>query len=107
MDFSKVQRRPVSDSFVFPKSTEQKLAEALAEIEALKKKNKGLEDTVNYYEAEVEYLENEKLNAENAMLKMKQEEIDDEINQRVADEIKRRSGFRPNYMNGWIKPSKE
>lgn len=49
IDFSKMKPRPVSHSFVFPKSTEQKLAEALAEIEALKQKNTSLEGDVKYW----------------------------------------------------------
>jgi len=50
---------PVSDSFALPKSTEQKLAEALAEIAELKKSNVSLRD------------EFKKLTAENAELKTK------------------------------------
>lgn len=42
IDFSKVKPRPVSDYFEFPKSTEQKLEEALAEIARLKKTNASL-----------------------------------------------------------------
>ena len=38
IDFTKFKPRPVSENFVFPKSTEQKLEEALAEIAELKKK---------------------------------------------------------------------
>lgn len=49
IDFSKMKPRPVSHSFVYPKSTEQKLAEALAEIEALKEKNTSLEEDVEYW----------------------------------------------------------
>lgn len=42
IDFSRVKPRPVSDYFEFPKSTEQKLQEALAEIATLKKTNASL-----------------------------------------------------------------
>ena len=38
INFTKFKPRPVSENFVFPKSTEQKLEEALAEIAELKKK---------------------------------------------------------------------
>jgi hypothetical protein len=227
MDFSRMNPRPVSDSFVFPKSTEQKLEEALAEIAALKKtklsienefreymnertghiaelltesrelkrevkkltdEKKMLEVEVNTVEKEmscdyeeqvdtlkkVDTLEKEnakltaektrlhadlllvsregrkeadarikeigelnvektrlsagilllsresrkeadarikeidELKAENAMLKMKQTEMEDEKEEerwRVTEQIKRSSGFRPNYMKGWIQPS--
>ena len=37
LDFSKMPKKPISEGFVFPKSTEQKLADAVAEIEELKK----------------------------------------------------------------------
>ena len=50
---------PVSDSSALPKSTEQKLAEALAEIAELKKSNVSLRDEFN------------KLTAENVELKTK------------------------------------
>jgi hypothetical protein len=43
IDFSKVKPRHVSDYFEFPKSTEQKLEEALAEIASLKKTKASLE----------------------------------------------------------------
>jgi hypothetical protein len=49
IDCSKMKPRPVSHSFVFPKSTEQKLAEVLAEIEALKEKKTSLEEDVKYW----------------------------------------------------------
>ena len=79
LDLSKMPKRPISAPFVFPKSTEQKLAEALAEIEALKKtvqivssgaskvddarmkeidslkkKNENLEANVKYLEGEID-----------------------------------------------------
>lgn len=37
LDFSRVPKKPVSEPFVFPKSTEEKLADALGEIEKVKK----------------------------------------------------------------------
>lgn len=43
IDFSSMKPRPVSDSFVFPKSTEQKLQEALNEIAILKKTKASIE----------------------------------------------------------------
>jgi len=47
IDFSKMPQKPVSEGFVFPKSTEQKLAEAEAKIaeleEALKKDRETIE----------------------------------------------------------------
>jgi uncharacterized protein (UPF0335 family) len=46
MDFSKMPKKPISEGFVFPKSTEQKLSEALAEIEALKNENATLKKQV-------------------------------------------------------------
>lgn len=49
IDFSKVKSRPVSESFVFPKSTEQKLEEALVEIAELKKKQEMMENEFREY----------------------------------------------------------
>ena len=49
IDFSKVKPRPVSENFVFPKSTEQKLEEALAEIAGLKKKQEMMENEFREY----------------------------------------------------------
>ena len=46
LDFSKMPKKPISEGFVFPKSTEQKLAEALAEIEALNNENAKLKKDV-------------------------------------------------------------
>ena len=60
LDLSKMPKKPISEGFVFPKSTEQKLAEtdqklseteqklseALAEIEALKKKCSAKEASI-------------------------------------------------------------
>jgi hypothetical protein len=221
MDFSSMKPRPVSSPFIFTKSTEQKLEEALAEVASLKKTKLSIEnefreymnertghiaelltesrelkrevkkltdekkmlevevDTVEKkmwcdYEEQVDTLEKEnakltaektrlhadlllvsregrkeadarikeigelnvektrlsagilllsresrkeadarikeigELKAENAMLKMKQTEMEDEKEEerwRVTEEIKRRSAFRPNYMKGWIQPS--
>ena len=54
IDFSKVKPRPVSDYFEFPKSTEQKLEEALVEITSLKKTKASLEkEFVEYKICEV------------------------------------------------------
>jgi len=70
----KMEPSPVSDSFALPKSTEQKLAEALAEIEALKKKcnenDKELLDYMNEKTASISSLlsENKALKAENEKL---------------------------------------
>jgi len=49
IDFSKVKPRPVSENFVFPKSTEQKLEEALVEIAELKKKQELMENEFREY----------------------------------------------------------
>lgn len=47
IDFSKLKKRPVSEGFVFPKNTEQKLAEALDEIEKMKKQFNDMENEKN------------------------------------------------------------
>jgi len=49
IDFSKVKPRPASENFVFPKSTEQKLEEALVEIAELKKKQELMENEFREY----------------------------------------------------------
>ena len=54
IDFSKMPQRPVSEGFVFPKSTEQKLAEAEAKIADLQE---GLEQKLAEAEAKIADLE--------------------------------------------------
>ena len=65
--WNKLVPTPVSDSFALPKSTEQKLAEALAEIAELKKSNVSLKN------------EFKKLTAKNAELKTKNTGFTDSI----------------------------
>ncbi len=57
IDFSKVKPRLVSEYFEFPKSTEQKLEEALAEIASLKKTKALLEK--EFVEYKIKMLEAE------------------------------------------------
>ena len=57
IDFSKVKPRLVSEYFEFPKSTEQKLEEALAEIASLKKTKASLEK--EFVEYKIKMLEAE------------------------------------------------
>jgi hypothetical protein len=46
IDFTKFKERLVSENFVFPKSTQQKLEEALAEIAELKKKQEMMKEEI-------------------------------------------------------------
>jgi hypothetical protein len=88
IDFTKVKPRPVSENFVFPKSTEQKLEEALAEVEALKlersSKNAKIAELATKLTMERKYpmtnnnllTENETLKAELYLLKKKNENLE-------------------------------
>lgn len=63
LDLSKMPKKPISAPFVFPKSTEQQLAEALAEIEKLKAENqlyKSIEMKLHDALAEIEELKVDK-----------------------------------------------
>lgn len=58
LDLSKIRKKPVSEGFIFPKSIELQLSEALAEIIALKKENEELKNTIAANQIENEELNN-------------------------------------------------
>ena len=82
LDLSKMRKRPISEGFVFSKSTEQKLAEALAEIEDLKTK---LVKEKKQHTTDINVLENswsqelQRVKTENAELLF----MNDELKKRV------------------------
>ena len=89
IDFSKMPKKPVSEGFVFPKSTEQKLAEALAEVERLKKKCKENEKELLDYMIEAT-ADIAGLLSENIALKKKNEGLEAEIYS-LKDELTKKS----------------
>jgi hypothetical protein len=76
LDLSKMPKKPISEGFVFPKSTEQKLAEALAEIEALKKNERAIMASFEKMAASATryYQQSMKLKDENKLLKQHADE---------------------------------
>lgn len=88
IDFTKMPKKAVSEPFVFPKSTEQKLAEALAEIETLKVEKNRLTNrcmNIEYYQTTIDSCKKElaaaldrskELEVENEALKKKNEDLE-------------------------------
>jgi chromosome segregation ATPase len=72
LDFSKMKKRPVSERFIFPKSTEQTLAEALAEIEALKKQVAQKDVTISEMDKEISRLNEIKDDYDDAITEYKE-----------------------------------
>jgi hypothetical protein len=65
IDFSKMSQKPVSEGFVFPKSTEQKLAEAEAKLAHVEAKLAEVEEALKKEREKIEMLKMSKRSAEN------------------------------------------